>query len=93
MPTVTRDARIRNKLGLHARAAVTFVKLANKYSCEVKVAKDGTVTNGKSIMGLLTLVASIGSTLTITCEGDDADAAVQGLFELVDKGFGEGVDA
>ena len=87
-----RDARIRNRLGLHARAAVTFVKLANKFPCEVKVGKDGTIANGKSIMGLLTLVAALGSSLTIICEGAGAEAAVQQLFELVDQGFGEGIE-
>ncbi|HVZ73968.1 MAG TPA: HPr family phosphocarrier protein [Polyangia bacterium] len=93
MPTTQRDARVRNKLGLHARAAVTFVKMANKFVSEVKVAKDGTTTNGKSIMGLLTLVAGLGSTLTIICEGEDAEVATRSLGELVDQGFGEGVEA
>jgi phosphotransferase system HPr (HPr) family protein len=93
MTIAKRDARIRNRLGLHARAAVTFVKLANKFVCEVKVAKDETAANGKSIMGLLTLVAGLGTTLTIICEGDDAEAAAQKLFELVDQGFGEGIEA
>jgi phosphocarrier protein HPr len=94
MPTAAKkDARIRNRLGLHARAAVTFVKLANKFVCEVKVAKDDTTANGKSIMGLLTLVAGLGTTLTIICEGEDAETAAQKLFELVDQGFGEGIEA
>ena len=88
-----RDVRIRNQLGMHARAAVKFVQLANKYRSEVKVSKDGNEANGKSIMGLLTLVAAMGSTMTIACEGDDADNAVAALSALVDEGFGEGVDA
>jgi phosphocarrier protein len=88
-----RDVRIRNQLGLHARAAVRFVQLANQYRCEVKVSKDGNDANGKSIMGLLTLVAAVGSTMTITCDGDDADKAVSALAALVDDGFGEGVEA
>jgi phosphocarrier protein len=88
-----RDVRIRNQLGMHARAAVKFVQLANKYRSEVKVSKDGNEANGKSIMGLLTLVAAVGSTMTIVCEGDDADNAVAALSTLVDEGFGEGVDA
>jgi phosphocarrier protein len=90
--TTQRDVRIRNQLGLHARAAVRFVQLANQFRCEVKVAKDGNEANGKSIMGLLTLVAAVGSTMTITCEGDDADKAVSALSTLVDEGFGEGVE-
>src|SRR5262244_2964426 len=88
----SREARIRNRLGMHARAAVKFVQTANRYRCEVKVLKDGTEANGKSIMGLLTLVAALGSTMTITCEGDDAEEAARVLGELVDQGFGEGVE-
>lgn len=77
---------------MHARAAVKFVQLANQFRSEVKVVKDGTETNGKSIMGLLTLVAAHGVTMTLVCEGDDAQTAVNALAELVDTGFGEGVD-
>jgi phosphocarrier protein HPr len=88
-----REVRIRNKLGMHARAAVKFVQMANQYRCEVKVVKDGNEANGKSIMGLLTLVAAVGSTMTIVCEGDDAERAVAALGVLVDEGFGEGIEA
>jgi phosphocarrier protein len=88
-----REVRIRNQLGLHARAAVKFVQLANQFRSEVKVVKDGNEANGKSIMGLLTLVAAVGSTMMIVCEGDDADKAVSALAALVAEGFGEGVDA
>jgi phosphocarrier protein HPr len=88
-----REVRIRNKLGMHARAAVKFVQMANQYRSEVKVVKDGNEANGKSIMGLLTLVAAVGSTMTIVCEGDDAERAVAALGVLVDEGFGEGIEA
>lgn len=77
---------------MHARAAVKFVQTANKYRCEVKVIKDGTEANGKSIMGLLTLVAAHGTTMRIVCVGDDAEGAVAALAELVGSGFGEGVE-
>ena len=87
-----RDVRIRNKLGMHARAAVKFVQLANRFRCDVKVLKDENEANGKSIMGLLTLVAAHGMSMTLVCEGDDAEAAVSALAELVDGGFGEGID-
>ena len=87
-----REVRIRNQLGMHARAAVKFVQTANKFHAEVKVIKDGTEANGKSIMGLLTLVAAHGVTMKIVCEGDDADAALAALVELVGSGFGEGID-
>jgi phosphotransferase system HPr (HPr) family protein len=91
--TVRRDMKVRNRLGMHARAAVKFVQLANKYPCEVKVLKDTTEANGKSIMGLLTLVAAHGVTLTVVCDGDDSEPAMAALAELIDAGFGEGVDS
>ncbi len=87
-----RRVKIRNRLGMHARAAVKFVQLANKFRADVRVVKDENEANGKSIMGLLTLVAAHGMSMTVICEGDDAEAAVAALAELVDGGFGEGVD-
>jgi phosphocarrier protein len=87
-----REVRIRNRLGMHARAAVKFVQLANKFRSEIKVIKDGNEANGKSIMGLLTLVAAHGVTMQLVCEGDDAEPSVAALAELVDAGFGEGID-
>ena len=92
MAHAEREVRIRNKLGMHARAAVKFVQTANTFKSEVKVVKDDQEANGKSIMGLLTLVAAHGVTMTIVCDGDDAAAAVNALAELVGTGFGEGVD-
>ena len=87
-----REVKIRNRLGMHARAAVKFVQLANKFRSEIKVVKDGSEANGKSIMGLLTLVAAHGVTMQLVCEGDDAEPSVAALAELVDAGFGEGID-
>jgi phosphocarrier protein len=87
-----RQVQVRNKLGMHARAAVKFVQTANTFKSEVKVVKDDQEANGKSIMGLLTLVAAHGVTMTVVCDGDDAAAAVNALAELVGTGFGEGVD-
>lgn len=89
--SVRRTLRIRNKLGLHARAAVKFVQLAGRFKSEVKVEKDGQVVNGKSIMGLLTLVAAFGMEITVATEGPDAEAALGALAALVDAGFDEGV--
>jgi phosphocarrier protein len=77
---------------MHARAAVKFVQLANKFWCDIRVVKDDNEANGKSIMGLLTLVAAHGMSMTLICEGDDAEAAVAALAELVESGFGEGID-
>jgi phosphocarrier protein HPr len=88
-----RQVRIRNRLGMHARAAVKFVQTANRYRCEVQVVKDGQEANGKSIMGLLTLVAALGVTMTVVCEGEDAESAATALAELINDGFGEGVEA
>jgi phosphocarrier protein HPr len=87
-----KPVKVRNRLGMHARAAVKFVQLANKYRSEVRVVKDDTEANGKSIMGLLTLVAAHGVSMKLVCEGDDAEEAVTALAELVDGGFGEGID-
>ena len=85
------ERKIRNRAGMHARAAVKFVQLAAHFKSEIRVIKDGTSVNGKSIMGLLTLVAALGFTITIEAEGPDAEAAVAALADLVDNGFGEGV--
>jgi phosphocarrier protein HPr len=73
---------------------VKFVQLANKFRADVRVVKDDNEANGKSIMGLLTLVAAHGMAMTLICEGEgeDAEAAVAALAELVDGGFGEGID-
>jgi len=92
MAHAEREVRIRNRLGMHARAAVKFVQTANTFKSEVKVIKDDQEANGKSIMGLLTLVAAHGVTMTVVCDGDDAAAAASALAELVGTGFGEGVD-
>jgi phosphocarrier protein len=87
-----RTAKIRNRLGLHARAAVKFVQMASRYKSEIKVIKDATDVNGKSIMGLLTLVAAYGMEIVIVAEGPDAAPAVEALGALVDGGFDEGVE-
>lgn len=85
------EKRIRNRAGMHARAAVKFVQLAAHFKSEIRVIKDGASVNGKSIMGLLTLVAALGFTIVIEAEGPDAEAAVAALGDLVDNGFGEGI--
>lgn len=85
------ERKICNRAGMHARAAVKFVQLAAHFKSEIRVLKDGTSVNGKSIMGLLTLVAALGFTITIEAEGPDAEAAVAALAALVANGFGEGV--
>ncbi|MBK7071030.1 MAG: HPr family phosphocarrier protein [Myxococcales bacterium] len=80
---------ISNELGLHARAATKFVQLAGKYPCDVVVGKDGHDVNGKSIMGVLMLVASKGTTIVISAKGPQAADAVAALVKLVQDKFGE----
>jgi phosphocarrier protein len=78
-----------NELGLHARPAAAFVKIAGGYRAQISVSRDDMVVNGKSIMGVMTLAAEPGSELVIRAEGDDAQAAADALAELVAKGFHE----
>ena len=85
------ETKIRNRAGMHARAAVKFVQLAAHFKSDIRVWKDGASVNGKSIMGLLTLVAALGLSITIEAEGPDAPEAVAALAALVDSGFGEGI--
>ena len=80
---------IRNRLGLHARAAALFVKKASEYHAEVWVEKDGTRVNGKSIMGLLMLACPLGSSIMVKVDGADEAQAFEELKNLVEDGFGE----
>ncbi len=80
---------IRNRLGLHARAAALFVKKASEYSSEVWVEKDGTRVNGKSIMGLLMLACPLGSSIIVKVDGVDETQGFEELKNLVEDGFGE----
>ena len=86
---ITREAPIVNPLGLHARPAAQFVKLASTFESEIEVQKDGLNINGKSIMGVMMLAAECGSTIVITARGVDEEAAVAALVALVARGFGE----
>ena len=85
-----RTLNIVNELGLHARAATKLVQLASKYPCDVTVTKDGHEVNGKSIMGVLMLVASKGSTVTLRAKGEKAQEVVDAVAALIDDKFGEG---
>jgi phosphocarrier protein len=86
---ITRDIAIINKLGLHLRAAAQFVQTANRFRCDVTVAKDGRAVNGKSIMGVMTLVAIQGSKISVSANGDDAQACLDALDALAGNRFGE----
>ncbi len=87
--TVAKEFTILNRLGLHARPSAMFVKAANRFKAEVWVEKDGEQVNGKSIMGLMMLAAGQGSKLNITCEGSDADRALEEIATLVASKFNE----
>ncbi|MBX7149509.1 HPr family phosphocarrier protein [bacterium] len=89
MPKQEVTVKIVNKLGLHARASATFVKLSGRFDSDISVVKDDTTVNGKSIMGLLMLAAAKGSKIKIVAEGNDAKEAVKKLEELVKAGFNE----
>lgn len=78
-----------NKLGLHARAAVKFVNLANRYSSSVRIEKDGNEIDGKSILGILTLAAVQGSVVTLTISGKDEQTASKALVALIKDRFSE----
>ena len=86
---VTKELVVLNRLGIHARPAALFVKIAGKFASQISVEKDGETINGKSIMGLMMLAAAQGSNLTLTADGADAAAAVAALEDLFQKKFNE----
>ena len=88
---VSRAVMVVNQLGMHARAAAKFVHLAARFESRVRVARQEREMDGKSIMGLLLLAAARGTTIRISADGTDEEAAVQALVELVENGFGEDV--
>lgn len=85
----TRECVIRNRLGLHARAAAKFVHLATRFASQVRVSREGRTMDGKSIMGILLLAAAPGASITITADGADEAEAADALCRLVEGGFGE----
>jgi phosphocarrier protein len=87
---VQQEVKITNKLGLHARAAAKLVHTANSFTSEVFVGGDHEEVNAKSILGLLTLAASKGTTLTVRADGPDETDAVRALVSLFEDKFGEG---
>lgn len=80
---------ITNKLGLHARAAAKVVHTANRFSSSIFIAVDDEEVNAKSILGLLTLAATKGTSVTLRAEGEDEDAALSALVDLFTDKFGE----
>jgi len=86
---VSRQVSVSNALGLHARAAARFVHRASQFTSRIRVTKGGQTVDGKSILGLLLLAAARGTTLDLEADGDDAEAAMDALVQLVDAGFDE----
>ena len=89
MNKVTKKIEIKNKLGLHARAAALLVQTANKFSAQVMLSKDGQSTDARSIMGVLTLAAAQGSKVLVEATGEDAERAVKAIEKLIDNRFNE----
>lgn len=87
--TVRRALQIKNRLGLHARAAAKFVQTANQFSAELIVTQDGQTINGKSIIGLMMLAAACDSTIEVVAEGPDAGAAMSAIEALIERKFDE----
>ena len=88
-PVLVRALTIRNRRGLHARAAAKFVTLAERYGASVEVVKDGQSVSARSIMGLMMLGAGMGSTIELQAEGWDAKEAMDALAALVEAGVHE----
>lgn len=86
---VKKEFTILNKLGIHARPAAQFVKLANRFEADVFVEKDGEEVDGKSIMGLMMLAAGHGSTILVSADGPDEEAAIEAVGELIARKFEE----
>src|ERR687894_2692384 len=84
-----KEVTIVNRLGMHARPAAMFVRIASRFRSEIWVEKEGEQINGKSIMGLMMLAAGQGSKLRIRCEGPDAERAIEELEQLIAAKFNE----
>jgi len=86
---IERELTIANKLGIHARPASMFVRIATRFDCDVFVEKDGETVNGKSIMGLMMLAAGPGSRIRVHAEGSEASKALEELESLIKAKFNE----
>ncbi|HMG97074.1 MAG TPA: HPr family phosphocarrier protein [Gemmatimonadaceae bacterium] len=84
-----REAKIVNKLGIHARPAAEIVKAAGKFKSNITIVRDDLEVNAKSIMGVMMLAAEFGSTVSLRAIGDDADAALEALCAVIANKFGE----
>jgi len=89
MSEITEEVLVVNRLGMHARPAAALVQKVLLFQSDVYISSEGSRVNAKSIMGLLTLAATRGSRLKVTCTGDDAEAAMEAVRDLFASGFGE----
>ncbi len=86
---ISRDIEITNTSGLHARPATFFIQKANSYRSSIWIEKDDRKVNAKSLLGVLSLGIAKGMTVTLIADGQDENAAINGLVELIDSGFSE----
>jgi len=86
---ISREFRISNRLGLHARPSAQLTQVAGKFTSEVYIAKSGRRVNAKSIMGVMMLAAGPGSTVTVDTEGPDEEQAMEAIGALITSRFGE----
>ena len=86
---IRKEVQVTNRLGLHARAAARFVQTASRYRSRITLGRDTRAMDGKSILGILLLAAAQGSTLVVTADGEDEQAALAALTELIAGRFGE----
>jgi phosphocarrier protein len=86
---ISRDFTISNKLGLHARPSAQLTQTASRFASDIHITRNGRRVNAKSIMGVMMLAAGQGSTVTVDAQGEDAEAALQAIGQLIADGFGE----
>ncbi len=86
---IEKTVKIINKAGMHTRPAATIVKMASKYKCEFYISKNGLNINGKSIIGVMTLAAEMGSEVILSFDGEDEEQAAKEIVEYFNRGFDE----
>ncbi|HSD62234.1 MAG TPA: HPr family phosphocarrier protein [Ignavibacteriaceae bacterium] len=86
---IEKTVKIINKAGMHTRPAATIVKMASKYKCEFFISKNGLNINGKSIIGVMTLAAEMGSEVILTFDGEDEQQAAEEIVDYFNRGFDE----
>lgn len=86
---IEKTVKIVNKAGMHTRPAATIVKMASKYECDINFSKDGISVDGKSIIGVMTLAAEMGSEVTLTFDGKDEEEASKEITGFFERGFDE----